>query len=202
MIEGKNYEASMAAAEQASTKNDWTLLSDSTWDGYSVGIDVMAGYLVMASEAFEQCPETPTHIFLQGGIGGYPASVAACARKYYGDKPKIVIVEPTEGRVLQASIEAGKAIESPGEVSNMGRLDCKVASLGALSSLAQTANYFMTITDEEATACLPELEENGLQTSESGGAGYAGLLKCIQNNGCEIGPDSKVLLILTEKKPN
>ena len=202
VIEGKNYEASMAAAEQASTKNDWTLLSDSTWDGYSAGIDVMAGYLVMASEAFEQCPETPTHIFLQGGIGGYPASVAACARKYYGDKPKIVIVEPTEGRVLQASIEAGKAIESPGEVSNMGRLDCKVASLGALSSLAQTANYFMTITDEEATACLSELEENGLQTSESGGAGYAGLLKCIQNNGCEISPDSKVLLILTEKKPN
>jgi diaminopropionate ammonia-lyase len=202
VIEGKNYEASMAAAEQAANRNDWTLLSDSTWEGYSAGIDVMAGYLVMASEAFEQCPETPTHIFLQGGIGGYPASVAACARKYYGDKPKIVIVEPTEGRVLQASIEVGKAIESPGEVSNMGRLDCKVASLGALSSLAQTANYFMTITDEEATACLPELEENGLQTSESGGAGYAGLLKCIQNNGCEIGPDSKVLLILTEKKPN
>ena len=202
VIEGKNYEASMAAAEQAANRNDWTLLSDSTWEGYSAGIDVMAGYLVMASEAFEQCPETPTHIFLQGGIGGYPASVAACARKYYGDKPKIVIVEPTEGRVLQASIEAGKAIESPGEVSNMGRLDCKVASLGALSSLAQTANYFMTITDEEATACLPELDENGLQTSESGGAGYAGLLKCIQNNGCEIGPDSKVLLILTEKKPN
>ena len=202
VIEGKNYEASMAAAEQAANRNDWTLLSDSTWENYSAGIDVMAGYLVMASEAFEQCPETPTHIFLQGGIGGYPASVAACARKYYGDKPKIVIVEPTEGRVLQASIEAGKAIESPGEVSNMGRLDCKIASLGALSSLAQTANYFMTITDEEATACLSELEENGLQTSESGGAGYAGRLKCIQNNGCEIGSDSKVLLILTEKKPN
>ena len=202
VIEGKNYEASMAAAEKASKENDWTLLSDSTWEGYSAGIDVMAGYLVMASEAFEQCPETPTHIFLQGGIGGYPASVAACARKYYGNEPKIVIVEPTEGRVLQASIEAGKPVESPGEVSNMGRLDCKVASLGALSSLAQTSNYFMTITDDEATECLSELEENGLRTSESGGAGYAGLLKCIKNNGCEITSDSKVLLILTEKKPD
>ena len=202
VIEGKNYEASMAAAEQAANRNDWTLLSDSTWEGYSAGIDVMAGYLVMASEAFEQCPETPTHIFLQGGIGGYPASVAACARKYYGDGPKIVIVEPTEGRVLQASIEAGKAVESPGAVSNMGRLDCKVASLGALSSLAQTSNYFMTITDQEATECLQELEDHGLRTSESGGAGYAGLLKCIKNNGCEITSESKVLLILTEKKPD
>ena len=202
VIEGKNYEASMAAAERASKENNWTLLSDSTWEGYTAGIDVMAGYLVMASEAFEQCPETPTHIFLQGGIGGYPASVAACARKYYGNEPKIVIVEPTEGRVLQASIEAGKAIEIEGKVSNMGRLDCKVASLGALSSLAQTSNYFMTITDEEATECLPELEANGFQTSESGGAGYAGLLKCIKNNGCEIDSNSKVLLILTEKKPD
>ena len=202
VIEGKNYEASMAAAEKVSKENNWTLLSDSTWEGYSAGIDVMAGYLVMASEAFEQCPETPTHIFLQGGIGGYPASVAACARKYYGDEPKIVIVEPTEGRVLQASIEAGKPVEAPGKVSNMGRLDCKVASLGALSSLAQTSNYFMTITDEEATECLSELEEYGLKTSESGGAGYAGLLKCIKKNRCEINSDSKVLLILTEKKPD
>ena len=60
----------------------------------------------------------------------------------------------------------------------------------------------MTITDDEATECLSELEENGLKTSESGGAGYAGLLKCIKNNSCEINSDSKVLLILTEKKPD
>ena len=200
VIAGKNYEASMAEAAKAANENNWTLLSDSTWEGYSAGIDVMAGYLVMASEAFEQCPEVPTHIFLQGGIGGYPASVAACARKYYGNEPKIVIVEPTEGRVLQASIEAGEAVEIKGEVSNMGRLDCKVASIGALSSLAQTSNYFMTISDEEATACLAELESNGLKTSESGGAGYAGLKKAMNEGGCELSPDSKALLILTEKQ--
>ena len=117
----------------------------------------MAGYLIMASEAFEECPVTPTHIFLQAGIGGFPASVAAFARRYYGNEPKIIIVEPTEAPVIQASIAAGKAVEVKGEVSIMGRLDCKVPSLAALSSLASTANYCMTITDQESTDCLTEL---------------------------------------------
>lgn len=199
---GENYEESMEAAAKAASENDWTLLSDSTWAGYSAGIDVMAGYLIMASEAFEECPVTPTHIFLQAGIGGFPASVAAYARKYYGDKPKIVIVEPTEAPVIQASIAAGKTLTVEGRVSIMGRLDCKVASLAALSSLAQTANYCMTITDHEAKDCLKELADNELSTSESGGAGYAGLKKALNNNDCGLSPDSKVMLILTEKESN
>ena len=100
----------MAAAAEAATQNNWTLLSDSTWENYSAGVDVMAGYLIMASEAFEECAVTPTHIFLQAGIGGFPASVAAFARRYYGNEPKIIIVEPTEAPVIQASIAAGKAV--------------------------------------------------------------------------------------------
>ena len=200
VVAGENYEESMQAAAKAASDNDWILLSDSTWEGYSAGIDVMAGYLIMASEAFEECPVTPTHIFLQAGIGGYPASVAAYARKYYGDAPKIVIVEPTEAPVIQASIAAGKAVEVKGEVSIMGRLDCKVPSIAALSSLAQTANYCMTITDQESKDCLTELSENDLNTSESGGAGYAALKKAIDNNECGLSSESKVMLILTEKQ--
>ena len=200
VVAGENYEASMAAAAEAATQNNWTLLSDSTWENYSAGVDVMAGYLIMASEAFEECPVTPTHIFLQAGIGGFPASVAAFARRYYGNEPKIIIVEPTEAPVIQASIAAGKAVEVKGEVSIMGRLDCKVPSLAALSSLASTANYCMTITDQESTDCLTELSNNGLATSESGGAGYAALKKAMKNHDCELSSDSKVMLILTEKE--
>ena len=40
VVAGKNYEASMAAAAEAATQNNWTLLSDSTWENYSAGIDV------------------------------------------------------------------------------------------------------------------------------------------------------------------
>ena len=200
VIAGENYEESMLEAAKAAEQNNWTLLSDSTWKDYSAGVDVMAGYLIMASEAFEDCPETPTHIFLQAGIGGFPASVAAFARKFYGNGPKIVVVEPTEAPVIQASIAAGKAVEVQGEVSIMGRLDCKVPSLAALSSLAQTANYCITITDQESKDCLQELSDKGLSTSESGGAGYAALKKAIKNNDCELSSDSKVMLILTEKQ--
>ena len=200
VIAGENYEESMDAAAVAANDNNWTLLSDSTWKDYSAGVEVMAGYLVMASEAFDECPVTPTHIFLQAGIGGFPASVAALARKHYGNEPKIVIVEPTEAPVIQASIQAGKPVEVKGEVSIMGRLDCKVPSLAALSSLALTSNYCMTITDQESEDCLKELSDVNLSTSASGGAGYAGLKKALNDGGCEISSNSRVLLILTEKQ--
>ena len=200
VVAGENYEESMIAAAKAAAENNWTLLSDSTWQDYSAGVDVMAGYLIMAQEAFEDCPVTPTHIFLQAGIGGFPASVAAYARHYYGNEPKIIIVEPTEAPVIQASLAAGKAVEVKGEVSIMGRLDCKFPSLAALSSLAITANYCMTITDQESKDCLLELSKNDLATSESGGAGYAALKKATKYNDCELSSNSKVMLILTEKQ--
>ena len=202
IIHGDDYDESLQAAIKASSDNDWILLSDSTWEGYHLGVHVMQGYLVAAAEAFEDCPEPPTHIFLQAGVGGFPAAIAALARKFYGDSPLIVIVEPTTAPVLQASIDAGKAVEVKGGVSNMGRLDCKIPSIAALSSLSQTSNYFMTITDEEADQCLSKLSSEGLGTSPSGGAGYAGLIKCVNDKGCEISSDSRVMVFLSEKDPD
>ena len=51
VIEGHDYEASMEAAERNAKLNNWTLLSDVTWEGYEGGIDVMEGYAVRAYEA-------------------------------------------------------------------------------------------------------------------------------------------------------
>ncbi|MEM7296242.1 MAG: pyridoxal-phosphate dependent enzyme [Pseudomonadota bacterium] len=46
--EGADYAASMAAAERASNENGWTLLSDSSWDGYSaLPWRLMEGYTHM-----------------------------------------------------------------------------------------------------------------------------------------------------------
>ena len=198
VIEGNNYEESMAGAQKASKDNGWFLLSDVTWDGYDVGLKVMEGYLVAAAEAFEDCPSQPTHIFLQAGVGGFPASMAALARKQYGNEPKSIIVEPTEAPVLLASIESGKAVEVQGGVSIMGRLDCKVPSTGALSSLAKTCTHFMTITDEDAENSLKDLNHEGLDTSPSGGAGYAGLIDAMKDSNSGLSKDSEVMIFLTE----
>ena len=199
IIAGNNYEESMDGAKKAATDNNWILLSDVTWDGYDAGLKVMEGYLVAAAEAYEDCPEPPTHIFLQAGVGGFPAAMAAQARRHFGNEPKIIIVEPTEAPVLLESIQAGKGVEVQGGISIMGRLDCKVPSTLALSSLARTCTHFMTITDDDAEECMKELENEGLETSPSGGAGYAGLIDAKNYNESGLTEDSNVMLFLTEE---
>jgi len=199
VIGGNSYEESMEGAKKAAANNNWMLLSDVTWDGNDVGLKVMEGYLVAAAEAYEDCPEPPTHIFLQAGVGGFPAAMAAQARRHFGNEPKIIIVEPTEAPVLLESIQAGKSVEVQGGVSIMGRLDCKVPSTLALSSLAKTCTHFMTITDNDAEECMKELENEGLETSPSGGAGYAGLIDAKNYKESGLTEDSNVILFLTEE---
>ena len=199
IIVGNSYEESMEGAKKAAADNNWMLLSDVTWDGYDAGLKVMEGYLVAAAEAYEDCPEPPTHIFLQAGVGGFPAAMAAQARRHFGNEPKIIIVEPTKAPVLLESIQAGKGVEVQGGVSIMGRLDCKVPSTLALSSLARTCTHFMTITDNDAEECMKELENEGLETSPSGGAGYAGLIDAKNYNESGLTEDSNVILFLTEE---
>ena len=199
VVVGNSYEESMEGAQKAAADNNWMLLSDVTWDGYDAGLKVMEGYLVAAAEAYEDCPESPTHIFLQAGVGGFPAAMAAQARRHFGNDPKIIIVEPTEAPVLLESIQAGKGVKVEGGISIMGRLDCKVPSTRALSSLAKTCTHFMTITDNDAEECMKELENEGLKTSPSGGAGYAGLINLKNYDESGLNKDSNVIIFLTEK---
>nr|WP_254899121.1 pyridoxal-phosphate dependent enzyme [Thalassococcus arenae] len=192
---GATYEDSMAAAEQAAADNGWTLLSDSTWDGYTEpALGVMQGYLQLAREAAEQMPHTPSHILLQAGVGGMAAAVASHARGVWGDEPQIVVVEPDAAPALAESIAAGRLVTTSGPVSAMGRLDCKTASVVALQALSRDADVFVTITEAEAARGVDVLREHGLHTTPSGGAGVASLIAGLPG----IGPQARVLAVLSE----
>ncbi|AUC52950.1 PLP-dependent lyase/thiolase [Sagittula sp. P11] len=191
---GIDYEASMMAAEQSAAEKGWTLLSDSSWEGYTgLPLRVMEGYLQLAAEAVAQMPEPPTHILLQAGVGGLAAAVAVHARKIWGDAPQIIVVEPAYAPALTESIRAGKLVTANGPVSAMGRLDCKTPSMIALAGLSRDADAFVTITEEEADAGVAVLADLGLATTPSGGAGLAALIA-----GLGLGPDARVLTILSE----
>lgn len=192
--EGADYEASMAAAEAAAAANGWTLLSDSSWDGYiEPARKVMEGYLQLAAEAASQVPEPPTHILLQAGVGGMAAAVAAYARKVWEDGPQIIVVEPEYAPALIESIREGALVTTSGPDSSMGRLDCKTPSLVALAGLSRDADLFMTISEDEAHDGVATLAQAGLDTTPSGGAGLAALFA-----GLDLGPDARVLAILSE----
>lgn len=195
---GTIYEDSMQAARDAAARNDWTLLSDSTWQGYSAPArDVMEGYLIMTDEIARQIPSPPTHIFLQAGVGGLAAACAAAARHFWGDAPTLVVVEPAFAPALLGSIRAGHVVTADGPVSAMGRLDCKEPSHLALRYLAREADAFMTVTEEEAAETTEFLAKATLATTPSGAAGLAGL-RYADADAIGLGPASRALVYLSE----
>lgn len=196
--QGNDYEESMAAAATAADGNGWRLLSDSAWPGYSkIPRRVMQGYLVVGHEVTAQIDRQPTHIFLQAGVGGMAASLAAYFRSCWVNAPVIVVVEPESARALLESIGAGAPVRSDGPPSTMGRLDCKQPSHLALAVLARLADHFVTVTDEEAEEAADLLHRHRLVTTSSGGAGVAAL---IHADRPILGLDetSRVLTVLSE----
>ena len=191
---GANYEASMQAAADAAQAQGWTLLSDSSWPGYTeLPLRVMEGYLQLAAEAAAQIDTAPSHILLQAGVGGLAAAVAAHARHVWGDGPQIIIVEPQAAPALMEGIRAGHVVDTSGPASCMGRLDCKTASMIALNGLARDADVFVTISETDAQRGADLLAAHGLPTTPSGAAGLAALVA-----GLELPADAHVLAILSE----
>lgn len=194
---GANYEESMAASAAAAGKHGWTLLSDSSWPGYyQLPASVMEGYLISGAEVTDSIPDTPSHIFLQAGVGGFAAAISALFRSVWGEGPTIVVVEPDAARCVVDSVLAGEPIVSPGPVSSMGRLDCKEASHLALARLSSDVDYFVTIGDSTADDAVDILSEHGVHTSPSGAAGVAGALSAGASVG--ISESSRCLAFVTE----
>ncbi len=200
---GSDYDESMAEAVRLAEDTGWSLLTDSSWPEYTeIPLQVMQGYLVMGLEAADQVEEigeVPTHIVLQAGVGGMAASIAAYARHRWGDQPVIVVVEPDRAACLMASIREGRAVRSDGPASNMGRLDTKEPSILALAALAQDADFFVTISDEEALETAEFLDEHGVATTPTGAAGIG----AVRHSGrlrpeIELDTLSRVLAFVTE----
>jgi diaminopropionate ammonia-lyase len=169
----------------------------------------MQGYTVMAGEAFDALAEPPTHLFLQAGVGGMAAAVAAHALAVYGDAaPRIIIVEPARAACLFASARAGRLTTVPhGEPTVMGMLECYAPSAIAFEILAPVASGYVTLEEDEAMAAMrrlafPEPGDPAIIAGESGGTGLAGLVACLNNASARqalaLGPTSRVLLFNSE----
>lgn len=204
--EGEDYEQSMAAAIRRAEIESWTLLSDSSWPGYTdIPGQVMEGYLLVAAEICEQLQDKalPTHVFLQAGVGGLAAAMTAYFRKQWGDAPIIVVVEPDAAPALYASVEAGKAVLTQGPASVMGRLDCKAPSHLALAELSRQADWFVTLTDARVNEAVTSLNKQGIDSTASGVAGIAVLQQsCAGDEVREklgISGECRILAIITEK---
>jgi diaminopropionate ammonia-lyase len=167
-----SYEDSVEIAMQTADSNDWVLLADGSWEGYTERPAlIMEGYTVLAEECREKFEESgvwPSHVFLQAGVGGLAAATAAHIREYWAEQPEIIIVEPEAAPCLMHSVQAGKLTRADGLVSNMGRLDCKDASLITYDSLKDDADIFILISEQEAEQTADLCQRHGLSTTPSG----------------------------------
>jgi diaminopropionate ammonia-lyase len=176
--EGSNYDASVRASAEAAARNSWQIVSDTSWPGYEdVPRDVMQGYAVLAMEA-EAAGARPTHVFVQGGVGGIAAAVLSYRWETYGaDRPKLIVVEPDKAACLFESAKAGRVTTVTGDLDTvMAGLACGEPSILAWRLLAPGAHAFMTVVDADAVAAMKRLAGLGVVGGESGVAGLAGYL--------------------------
>lgn len=210
---GVNYDESMLAARNACEENDWTLISDSSWKGYEdIPLKVMQGYSIISeeiSENFAAAGHWPTHVFLQAGVGGLAGGLVNHIRLSWPHQPLIIIVEPETAACLLQSVRAGAMTQIKAPGTNMGRLDCAEASMLAFEILRNTADAFITISDEEAERAVDTLKAAELATTPSGAAGYAGLVALSKSEDLRrrfaIDENAHCLCFVTEcalNKPN
>lgn len=199
-----NYDDAVRASAEAAAANGWTIVSDTSWPGYDlIPRDVMQGYALLALEAESQ-GATPTHIFVQGGVGGLAAGMLSYYWELQGaQRPVVVVVEPVQADCLFQSARAGRWTTVGGDLDTiMAGLACGEPSELAWKLLSLGADAFVTIPDERAADAMRDLAPLGIAAGESGVAGLAGF-RAIAGDArvraaLGLGPHSRVLCIGTE----
>ena len=199
------YDDAVREAARVAAEQGWYVVSDTSWPGYTaVPVEVMQGYRLMADEAADQWQgEPPTHVFVQGGVGGAAAAVSVQLRARYASPPGLVVVEPDRAACLLASAELGSPTAVPGDLDTvMAGLACGEPSLLAWAELERAAAAFMAVPDAAAIACMRLLASAGIVSGEAGVAGLAGFLLAAGDPAARealgLRADSRVLLFSTE----
>lgn len=148
-----NYDDSVHAAAAVARERGWTVISDTSYEGYTdIPTLVMQGYGVMLAEICAALPdhERPTHVFVQGGVGGLAAACCAYFWQHWaGTRPRFIVVEPMVADCLFRSAEAREPVAIRGDLETvMGCLACGEVSLTAWSVLRAGVDHFMTIPDD------------------------------------------------------
>ena len=150
----------------------------------------------------------PTHVFIQGGVGGLAAAVIGHLWERLGARrPVAVIVEPESADCLLCSARAGRLVPSRGDLHTvMAGLSCREVSPLAWEVVGTGAHAFMTVPEEGIAPLMRRAARGEMgEVFEGGESGVAGLLGLIEVARDEerrraIGLDgrSRVLVFNTE----
>ncbi len=200
-----NYDDSVRLAARAAADNGWFVVSDTAYPGYTdIPVDIMHGYTLMGAEILDQLESAPTHVFIQGGCGGFAAAVIGYLWvRYKQQRPRFVIVEPQQADCIYQSIQAGTPVTVAGKHDTMmAGLACGEVSLVAWPVIKAGAGDCLAITDEVIKPTVQMLHARGIEAGESAVAGLAGALMAAGRpdlrNTLGLSGDSVVLVFGTE----
>jgi diaminopropionate ammonia-lyase len=215
VVRGNYDDAVRVAAEQAEL-NDWMLVQDSAWEGYEeIPIRITQGYLTILHEAFEQLRgETPSHVFVQCGVGSLAASVQAYLVESFGSsRPICVVVEPKEAGCFyeSMSINDGNPHKVSGDLKTiMAGLACGEPGLLGWKILRAYTDGFAICSDSVAikgmrTLARPLPGDDPITSGESG-AVTTGLVATLLGEAkyreiveaLSLTRESRILLLSTE----
>jgi diaminopropionate ammonia-lyase len=204
-----DYDDAVAECKRQAGENGWTIISDTSWEGYeSTPRDVMRGYTVLVEEIIRQWRPGPTHVFVQAGVGGLAAAVFGYLWARYEPRPTFIVVEPASADCWFQSNQAGRPASASGDADTaMGGLACREISPVTWPVVGLATDWFMTIEEDQVMPARhllahPLDDDPALASGPSGCAGLAGLTRiCTDEAAFEalhLDKQSRVLLINSE----
>lgn len=214
-----NYDGAVRLAQKMSIEKGWVIIQDTAWEGYEdIPLWIMQGYATIIDEVMEELKEnnlsTPTHIFLQAGVGSFAGSIQGYLASSLGEeRPISVIVEPLNSACIykSASKKDGKAHFVKGELStSMAGLACGEPNPKAWEILRDYSDMYIACSDyisDRGMRILGNPLKNDAQiiSGESGAVGLGLLSIILQKNKykalkktLKLDSSSRILIISTE----
>lgn len=204
-----DYDTAVAECRRQAEANGWTIISDTSWEGYDqVPRSVMRGYTVLVEEIIQQWRPGPTHVFVQAGVGGLAAAVFGYLWARYEPRPVFIVVEPASADCWFQSNLAGKPALASGNADTvMGGLACREISPVTWPVIGLGADWFMTIEEDQVVPARrlfarPMAGDPAITSGPSGCAGLAGLTRiCTEATAFSalgLDKNARVLLINSE----
>jgi diaminopropionate ammonia-lyase len=207
-----DYDDSIREIAVAAEENGWFIVSDTSYEGYlEVPRDVMQGYTVMVEEALNQLPVgvLPSHVFIQGGVGGLAGAVCGHLWETLGaERPRFIVVEPWCADCLYESALHETPMPAKGDLETvMAGLACGEVSLIAWDILCTGVDDFVTISDSMVGPAMRQLadgvgSDTPIVAGESAVAGLVVILAASKDKALAdalgLEPTSKILLFGSE----
>ena len=200
-----NYDESLRVCKKESEQNNWHIISDTSYPGYTkYPRNIMAGYNVMSEEIVSQLKkmEMPTHIFLQGGVGSFPGAICAYFwEKFPNNNIKFIVVESEHAPCLMRSSKNNEMTSvNIKKETMMAGLSCGEPSLLGWEILRTGADDFVTISDQLIPSTMRMLASNNhpIEAGESSVAGLAALIEIMkaQDIAKKLKLDSQSIVLL------